>query len=228
VVLGDHRDSGSVDGVGLAGMPGVQQPTRAAIWAGTSTTGSSAAARPCATLRPSPAAPSTAHRRCGHCAAQARSRATVAVDLKPDRGTDLAGGLQDDRGERALVGVDPDSDHGSLPVAGDGEPAPGNLTSGLITPLLSHAAGARYPPRASERADTRGLPGEHRLCTDDDSGLTLHLGERFTVVRTANRRSRRTPDRVTTRAQGGLSADALSGGRRTPYLSRWTPRQRFW
>lgn len=36
----------------------------------------------------------------------------VAVDLEPDRGTDVAGGLQGDRGERALVGIDPDGDHG--------------------------------------------------------------------------------------------------------------------
>ena len=45
----------------------------------------------------------------------------VTVDLEPDRGTDIVAGLHGDRGQRALVGVDPAGDHGLPSVAGDGE-----------------------------------------------------------------------------------------------------------
>jgi hypothetical protein len=56
----------------------------------------------------------------------------------------LTGGVDRYRGQGALVGVDADRDHQLVPSSlGQLGTAVGNLTSGSITPLLSHtAAGA--------------------------------------------------------------------------------------
>jgi hypothetical protein len=48
---------------------------------------------------------------------------------------DIAAGLHGDRGEQALVRVDPDGDQGCFRSPLMGSPATGNLTSGLITPV---------------------------------------------------------------------------------------------
>ena len=69
---------------------------------------------------------------------------------------------------------------------------------------------------------TLGLPAEHPLCADDGGGLTLHLGERFTVV------VRLIAARVGRKGAYDPSVreaypPTCPGGRR-PHQSRWTPR----
>jgi len=126
VVLGDHGDSSRVDGVALAGMSGVEQPgprgqlrghVHDGFVGGGQALGDAAAESGGAFDRPLPWRPLL-----GPGPQQGDS---VAVDLKPDRGADLAAGLHGDRSEGAFMGVDPDGDHALPSVAGDGEPRDG-------------------------------------------------------------------------------------------------------
>jgi len=71
MVQRDRGDRGCVGSIGLAGLPAPSSRARAASLAGTSTTSSPAPTSCWATVCPSPVAPSTAHRRAGHGAAQA-------------------------------------------------------------------------------------------------------------------------------------------------------------
>ena len=121
--------------------------------------------------RPRPAAPSTAHRRCGHCRAHARNRVTVLrLTSSPIVAPDIAAGRHGDRGERALARVDPHGDQGCFRSPVMGSRATGNLTSGLITPVEPRrqraTAGATrrrplpFPPDVGEP----GSPGFEIRC----------------------------------------------------------------
>src|SRR5215207_3940033 len=100
---------------------------RAASLAGTSTASSPAPTSCCATVCPSPVAPSTAHRRADHGPTQASNWTTARSVMTTRRLAErLAVGVERDGGHRPPVRVDTDGDHGRPFVAGmvvrDGQP----------------------------------------------------------------------------------------------------------
>ena len=94
---------------------------------------------------PRPAAPSTAHRRCGQRSANAINSCGVAVFTESRTvPTIVPSGLSPTAVRVDFMRVDTDGDHSrAFRVANGGGSAVGNLTSGHLMPLLSHtAAGA--------------------------------------------------------------------------------------
>src|SRR4051812_46874223 len=163
VVLGDHGHRGGVDGVGLAGVSGVQQPSPGGELGGDidhrlagagQTLGDAATESGRAFDRPSALWPATGPRQQpGH---------ALGGDLEADRAGDLAACGQSHRGQRGLVRVDPDRDHEPPSVASCGEPRGGQpdfrsvhasvephrgrvTTSGTLCESQSQRGGKKHP-----------------------------------------------------------------------------------
>src|SRR3954470_1084977 len=143
VVLGDHRDGSSVDGVALAGVAGVEQSGSRGQLRGHiqdrfacagQALGHAATESGRAFDRPLAWGPADGPGlQSGH---------GLVVDLESDRGGDLAGWLEGHSGEGGAIAMVITGYFLSPQLE---SPAVGNLTSGLITPVLSYAAGGRRP-----------------------------------------------------------------------------------
>ena len=155
-------------------------------WPARPRTCSPAATSSCAMPPPRPVAPSTAQRRSGPGGRPGQQLlGGLAGGGYAQLAEQSAVGVERSSGQRALVGIDADGDHGRPFVAADrDDPATGSLTSGGHTPLLSHVtAGAGRAPARYQRANLGGgkEPASQTAGTLDATGCrpsTGHAGHR--------------------------------------------------